>query len=98
MVNVSFPDRGRNPRPAETYTLARREQNDYLISLMNNFTSKQIFEFETSAKNRVVILSVAKDLVFTGSYEILRSLRSLRMTGERAFAEVSICYSPIHEA
>jgi len=44
---------------------------------------------ETSAKSRFVILSEAKDLVFPCSYEILRSLRSLRMTGKGTFAEVS---------
>ncbi len=43
---------------------------------------------ETSAKIHIVILSAAKDLVFSRTYEILRSLRSLRMTGEGTFAEV----------
>ncbi len=46
-------------------------------------------KFETSAKRFFVILSEAKDLVFIGNYEILRSLRSLRMTAGRTFAEVS---------
>jgi hypothetical protein len=45
-------------------------------------------QVETSGKCHFVILSEAKDLVFTHSYEILRSLCSLRMTGERTFAEV----------
>ena len=36
-----------------------------------------------------VTLNVAKGLVFPHSYEILRWLRSLRMTGEKTFAEVS---------
>jgi lipopolysaccharide/colanic/teichoic acid biosynthesis glycosyltransferase len=43
---------------------------------------------ETSANSHFVILSEAKDLVFPCSYEILRSLRSLRMTREGTFAEV----------
>jgi hypothetical protein len=47
---------------------------------------------ETSAKSHFVILSEAKDLVFTYSYEILRSLRSLRMTKAGIFAEVSTWY------
>jgi hypothetical protein len=47
------------------------------------------FEFETSAKYHFVILSEAKDLVFSRSHEILRSLRSLRMTIRVNFAEVS---------
>ena len=46
-------------------------------------------EIESSAKHPPVILSVAKDLVFTVSYEILRSLCSLRMTIFGTFAEVS---------
>jgi hypothetical protein len=33
----------------------------------------------------------SKDLVFSRIDEILRSLRSLSMTGEGVFAEVSIC-------
>jgi hypothetical protein len=47
------------------------------------------FEPKTSAKSLFVILSEAKDLVFTRNFEILRSLRSLRMTVERIFAELS---------
>jgi hypothetical protein len=47
------------------------------------------FKVETSAKSHFVILSEAKDLVFSRTYEILRSLRSLRMTGAGTFAEVS---------
>jgi hypothetical protein len=47
---------------------------------------------ETSTNSHFVILSAAKDLVFTCSYEILRSLRSLRMTGEGTFPEVSNCH------
>ena len=43
--------------------------------------------------SQFVILSVAKDLVLPRIYEILRSLRSLRMTGEGPFAEVSACYT-----
>jgi hypothetical protein len=50
---------------------------------------RQLRQLETSAKSHFVILSGAKDLVLLGSYEILRSLRSLRMTGEGTFAEVS---------
>ena len=46
----------------------------------------------TFADSHLVILSKAKDLVFPCSYEILRSLRSLRMTGEGTFAEVSDWY------
>jgi len=46
-------------------------------------------ELETSARSLFVILSEAKDLVFTRNFEILRSLRSLRMTFERIFAELS---------
>jgi len=49
-------------------------------------------QIETSADSHFVILSEAKDLVFPCSYEILRSLRSLRMTSEGTFAEVSTCY------
>jgi hypothetical protein len=49
------------------------------------------YQDETSAKSYVVILSVAKDLVFTGSYEILRSLRALGMTDAGTSAEVSRC-------
>jgi len=45
--------------------------------------------FETSTNSLFVILSEAKDLVFPCIYEILRSLRSLRMTGEGTFAGVS---------
>ena len=37
---------------------------------------------ESSAHSHFVILSGAKDLVFSRTYEILRSLRSLRMTGQ----------------
>jgi hypothetical protein len=48
--------------------------------------------FETSAKHHFVILSGAKDLVFSRGYEILRSLRSLRMTSKVTFAEVFVCY------
>jgi hypothetical protein len=50
-------------------------------------------QIETSAKSHFVILSAAKDLVFTCSDEILQSLRSLRMTGEGTFTEVSNCYN-----
>jgi hypothetical protein len=50
-----------------------------------------VCQVETSAEYHFVILSEAKDLVFTHSYEIRRSLCSLRMTGERTFAEVSSC-------
>ncbi len=49
-------------------------------------------ELESSSKSHFVILSEAKDLVFTYSYEILRSLRSLRMTKAGTFAEVSTWY------
>jgi hypothetical protein len=48
-----------------------------------------LYQVETSVKCHFVILSEAKDLVFTPSYEILRSLCSLRMTGEGTFAEIS---------
>ncbi len=48
-----------------------------------------LYQAETSAKSHFVILSAAKDLVSPHSYEILRSLRSLRMTGKGTFAEVS---------
>jgi hypothetical protein len=48
-----------------------------------------IYQSETSAKSHFVILSPAKDLVFARSYEILRSLRSLRMPGKGTFAEAS---------
>jgi hypothetical protein len=47
------------------------------------------FKVETSAKSHFVILSGAKDLVSCRNYEILQSLRSLRMTGAGTFAEVS---------
>ncbi len=46
-------------------------------------------ELETFAKGEFVILSEAKDLVFLRIYEILRSLRALRMTKMGTFAEVS---------
>jgi hypothetical protein len=59
--------------------------------LMVRKTHSTFGEFEIAANSHFVILSVAKDLVFPCSYEILRSLRSLRMTGEGIFAEVSIC-------
>jgi len=42
----------------------------------------------TAANSHFVILSEAKDLVFSRTYEILQSLRSLRMTGKGTFAEV----------
>jgi hypothetical protein len=41
-------------------------------------------------KSALVIRSAAKDLIFIGAYEIPRSLRSLRMTSEGTFAELSI--------
>jgi hypothetical protein len=41
-----------------------------------------------TAKSNFVIRSEVKDLVVTGIYEILRWLRSLRMTGVGTFAEV----------
>ena len=41
---------------------------------------------EDSAQSHFVSLSEAKDLVFSRIYEILQSLRSLRMTGEGSFA------------
>jgi hypothetical protein len=44
---------------------------------------------ETSTKGFFIILSAAKDLVCIHNDEMLRSLRSLRMTVERTFAEVS---------
>jgi hypothetical protein len=40
------------------------------------------FELENSARCHFGILSGEKNLVFSLSYEILRSLRSLRMTSE----------------
>jgi hypothetical protein len=42
----------------------------------------QIQYDKTAAQGLFVILSAAKDLVYTGSYKILQSLRSLRMTGK----------------
>ena len=51
----------------------------------------ELYEVKTSANSHFVILSAAKDLVLPCIYEILRSLRSLRMTGEGTFAEVSSC-------
>ena len=48
--------------------------------------------FETSAKHHFVILSGAKDLIFSRNYEILRSHCSLRMTNRVIFAEGSIWY------
>ncbi|MFZ2089155.1 MAG: hypothetical protein WAU47_11300, partial [Desulfobaccales bacterium] len=48
-----------------------------LESLCHRLTATR---YETTAKNLAVILSEAKDLVFTNSYEILRSRRSRRMT------------------
>jgi hypothetical protein len=47
----------------------------------------RVNQFEAYAKSHIVILSEAKDLIFTCIYEILRLLRSLRMTGEGPFAE-----------
>jgi hypothetical protein len=52
-------------------------------------------QLETSAKSHFVILSEAKDLVLCRFFEILRSLRSLRMTGNATFAELSSCYNPL---
>ena len=49
------------------------------------------YRVETSANRPFVILSEAKDLIFPRIYEILRSLRFLRMTREETFAEVSSC-------
>jgi hypothetical protein len=46
-------------------------------------------QIETPAKSHFVILSEAKYLVFSSLYEIIRSLRSLRMTGGGALTEVS---------
>jgi hypothetical protein len=45
---------------------------------------------EVLAKSRFVIQSEAKDLVISRRYEILRSLRSLRMTGMELFARRSV--------
>jgi hypothetical protein len=56
---------------------------------LNVLVRPKNLELGISAKSHVVILSVARDLVFSCSYEILRSLCSLRMTGEGTFAEVS---------
>jgi hypothetical protein len=44
---------------------------------------------ESSAQNHFVILSGAQDLLCSRSYEILRSLHSLRMTGLGTCAKVS---------
>jgi hypothetical protein len=54
--------------------------------------SPQIMHLETSADSRFVILSEAKDLIFLRTFEILRSLRSLRMTRGGTFTEVSSWY------
>ena len=62
---------------------------DFLCFVGGPKAHAQLF-IETSAKSHFVILSEAKDLVFSHTYEILRSLRSLRMTGAGTFAEVSI--------
>ena len=75
----------------------RQNQTDFLtdydlsinLFLKNPYFSKPrtaFYQVESSTKTHFVILSEAKDLVFTCSYEILRSLRSLGMTGVRAFA------------
>jgi hypothetical protein len=48
---------------------------------------------EALAKSLSVILSEAKDLVFSPFLEILRSLGSLRMTGKETFARGSKVYS-----
>jgi hypothetical protein len=48
------------------------------------------FVFETSAKFYIVILSAAKDLVFTANYEILRWLGFLGMTREIIFAKLIV--------
>jgi hypothetical protein len=45
-----------------------------------------------------VILSAAKDLGFSRTLEILRSLRSLRMTGRIIVAEVSTCFQQCGQA
>jgi hypothetical protein len=60
-----------------------------VIQLVNRLHRNSPVQLETSAKYHFVILSQAKDLVFTRAYKILRSLCSLRMTGEGTFAEVS---------
>ena len=52
------------------------------------------YQLKTSAKCHFVILSEAKDLLFTGAYEIIRSLCSLRMTDAATFAEVSVSAWP----
>jgi hypothetical protein len=44
---------------------------------------------EALAKCLFVILSAAKDLAFSATFEILRSLRFLRMTGMETFARGS---------
>jgi hypothetical protein len=44
---------------------------------------------ESLTKSYFVILSGVKDLVFCRTYEILRSRRSLRMTGEGTGAEIA---------
>ncbi len=69
---------------AEGAAAALEEKSPALIHLGSNPFC------EISAKSIFVILSEAKDLVFSISYEILRSLRSFRMTVLTAFAEVSL--------
>ena len=51
--HFSFPYGLTNPRKAVTYTLARRDRNDYLISILNNFHSKRTSEFDTHLKHEV---------------------------------------------
>jgi hypothetical protein len=48
---------------------------------------------EALAKCLFVILSAAKDLAFSATFEILRSLRFLRMTGMETFARGSKVFS-----
>jgi hypothetical protein len=78
---------------------ARCGQTVWFITLSPAPSSLK-YQIETSAKDYFVILSVAKDLAFPRSYEIFRSLRSLRMIGKGTLAEVSnsnqttiICHS-----
>jgi hypothetical protein len=70
-------------------TLLMSEVYTHIFSYQENFilTYYRYYQAETSAKSYFVILSIVKDFVFTCSHEILRSLRSLRMTGEGTLAE-----------
>ena len=87
----SPPPRRSGLKPSRTHRLFLVPQG-FSHALHRLKTCATIMQIETSAKSHFVILSAAKDLMFPHTSEILRSLRSLRMTGAGTFAEVSNLY------